>query len=223
MEDQPDTPRGQATRGPRLSAEDKRQRNSYLREFLPAIVTFWILLAIVQNTVDENTSGARLWVLVPVLPMIGVAFALYRATQRADEYGRIVMLECMALGLRGLDDRRHGPRVPRDDRRCLDLRRVAGLRRWHDDVGTRPHRSEPRLMDNRLKELRAVNSWSQAHLADLLGVSRQTVNALEKGRYDPSLPLAFRLARVFSTTIEDLFTPDEDDLGETTTSATSSG
>ncbi len=78
-------------------------------------------------------------------------------------------------------------------------------------------------MENRLKELRAVNSWSQAHLADLLGVSRQTVNALEKGRYDPSLPLAFRLARVFSTTIEDLFTPSEDELGDTTTSATSSG
>jgi putative transcriptional regulator len=71
-------------------------------------------------------------------------------------------------------------------------------------------------MENRLRERRAVNGWSQAHLADLLGVSRQTVNALEKGRYDPSLPLAFRLARVFSTTIEDLFSPNEDDLGTTT-------
>lgn len=70
-------------------------------------------------------------------------------------------------------------------------------------------------MENRLKERRAVNSWSQAQLADLLGVSRQTVNALEKGRYDPSLPLAFRLARVFSTTIEDLFNPSDDDLGST--------
>ncbi len=78
-------------------------------------------------------------------------------------------------------------------------------------------------MENRLKELRAVSGWSQAHLADLLGVSRQTVNALEKGRYDPSLPLAFRLSRVFSTTIEDLFTPDDDDLGETGGSATSPG
>ena len=68
-------------------------------------------------------------------------------------------------------------------------------------------------MQNRLKELRAVNGWSQAHLADLLGVSRQTVNALEKGRYDPSLPLAFRLSRVFDTPIEALFTPDDDDLG----------
>lgn len=68
-------------------------------------------------------------------------------------------------------------------------------------------------MENRLREHRAIDGWSQAHLADLLGVSRQTVNALEKGRYDPSLPLAFRLARVFSTTIEDLFSPSEEDLG----------
>ena len=68
-------------------------------------------------------------------------------------------------------------------------------------------------MENRLKELRAVHGWSQAHLADLLDVSRQTVNALEKGRYDPSLPLAFRLARVFDTTIEGVFTPSTGDLG----------
>ena len=86
------------TRGPRLSAADKRQRNSYLREFVPAIALFGILQAVVEVTVDANTSGARLWVLLPVLPMIGIAVALYRAVQRADEYGRIVMLECMALG-----------------------------------------------------------------------------------------------------------------------------
>jgi len=55
-----------------------------------------------------------------------------------------------------------------------------------------------------------VQGWSQAHAADLLGVSRQTVNALEKGRYDPSLPLAFKLARLYGTTIEDLFDPDGD-------------
>lgn len=74
-------------------------------------------------------------------------------------------------------------------------------------------------MQNRLKELRAVNGWSQAHLADLLGVSRQTVNALEKGRYDPSLPLAFRLSRVFDAPIEQLFTPDDDLDAADTTSA----
>ncbi|MCO5319387.1 MAG: helix-turn-helix transcriptional regulator [Microthrixaceae bacterium] len=75
-------------------------------------------------------------------------------------------------------------------------------------------------MENRLRQRRAVEGWSQAHLADLVGVSRQTVNALEKGRYDPSLPLAFRLARVFSTTIEDLFEPSDEDLRHTTDAST---
>ena len=60
-------------------------------------------------------------------------------------------------------------------------------------------------MNNRLKVLRAERNWSQADLADRLGVSRQTVNALETGRYDPSLPLAFRIARIFEQPIEALF------------------
>ena len=60
-------------------------------------------------------------------------------------------------------------------------------------------------MDNRLKVLRAERNWSQADLADRLGVSRQTVNALETGRYDPSLPLAFRIARIFEQPIEAIF------------------
>ena len=60
-------------------------------------------------------------------------------------------------------------------------------------------------MNNRLKVLRAERDWSQARLAELLGVSRQTVNALETGRYDPSLPLAFKIARVFEQPIESIF------------------
>lgn len=60
-------------------------------------------------------------------------------------------------------------------------------------------------MKNRLKVLRAERDWSQAHLAEALGVSRQTVNALETGRYDPSLPLAFKIARVFGQPIEAIF------------------
>lgn len=63
-------------------------------------------------------------------------------------------------------------------------------------------------MNNRLKVLRAERDWSQADLAQALGVSRQTVNALETGRYDPSLPLAFRIARVFGQPIESIFTED---------------
>ena len=64
-------------------------------------------------------------------------------------------------------------------------------------------------MNNRLKVLRAERDWSQADLAEALGVSRQTVNALETGRYDPSLPLAFRIARVFGQPIESIFS-DQD-------------
>jgi putative transcriptional regulator len=63
-------------------------------------------------------------------------------------------------------------------------------------------------MKNRLRELRAARRWSQADLADQLDVSRQTVNAIETSRYDPSLPLAFKIAEVFDTTIESLFFPD---------------
>ena len=62
-------------------------------------------------------------------------------------------------------------------------------------------------MDNRLRELRAINRWSQAELANRLDVSRQTVNAIETGRYDPSLPLAFKIAEVFAQPIEAIFHP----------------
>jgi len=58
---------------------------------------------------------------------------------------------------------------------------------------------------NRLRELRAERNWSQADLASQLGVSRQSVNAVETGRFDPSLPLAFRLAKVFGLAIESIF------------------
>ncbi|WP_295217754.1 helix-turn-helix transcriptional regulator [uncultured Brevundimonas sp.] len=64
-------------------------------------------------------------------------------------------------------------------------------------------------MNNRLKVLRAERDWSQAQLAEHLGVSRQTVNALETGRYDPSLPLAFKIARVFGHPIESIFSDDQ--------------
>ena len=65
-------------------------------------------------------------------------------------------------------------------------------------------------MKNRLPDLRASRGWSQQHLADALGVSRQTVISIEKGRFDPSLPLAFRIASTFDCTIEDVFSPDPD-------------
>jgi putative transcriptional regulator len=60
-------------------------------------------------------------------------------------------------------------------------------------------------LKNILRELRATHGWSQGDLADALGVSRQSVNALETGKYDPSLPLAFRIARLFGKRIEEIF------------------
>jgi putative transcriptional regulator len=63
---------------------------------------------------------------------------------------------------------------------------------------------------NRLRVLRAERSWSQADLAERLNVSRQTINAIETGKYDPSLPLAFRVARLFGLSVEGVFEPDED-------------
>jgi putative transcriptional regulator len=64
-------------------------------------------------------------------------------------------------------------------------------------------------MKNRLRELRTTKKWSQGDLADKLGVSRQTVNAIETERYDPSLPLAFKMARLFKLPIEEIFEEDD--------------
>jgi len=63
-------------------------------------------------------------------------------------------------------------------------------------------------MKNRLKVLRAERDWNQQDLADALGVSRQSVNAIETGKYDPSLPLAFRISEVFGLPIEQIFSRD---------------
>ncbi len=63
-------------------------------------------------------------------------------------------------------------------------------------------------MKNKLKVLRAERDWSQADLASRLEISRQSINAIETGKYDPSLPLAFRIARLFETTIEEIFSDE---------------
>ena len=65
-------------------------------------------------------------------------------------------------------------------------------------------------MKNRLKVLRADRDWTQADLADRLHVTRQTINAIEKGKYDPSLPLAFKIAALFGLPIKEIFSPETD-------------
>ena len=69
-------------------------------------------------------------------------------------------------------------------------------------------------MKNRLKVLRAERNWTQEQLAKELEVSRQTVNAIEKGKFDPSLPLAFRTARLFGLPIEDIFQDEQETIAE---------
>lgn len=76
-------------------------------------------------------------------------------------------------------------------------------------------------MKNTLKVQRARRDWTQADVAERLGVSRQTVNALETSKYDPSLPLAFKIARLFGVSIEDVFTPDAEDRADTLASGAS--
>ena len=72
--------------------------------------------------------------------------------------------------------------------------------------GRRPGTGPP--MKNQVRDLRGEQGWSQADLAERLDVSRQTVNAIETGKYDPSLPLAFKIARLFGRSIETIFEPD---------------
>ena len=69
-------------------------------------------------------------------------------------------------------------------------------------------------MNNCLRELRGEQAWSQAELAERLAVSRQTVNAIETGKYDPGLPLAFRIARLFGRPLESIFLPGVDVAGQ---------
>lgn len=64
-------------------------------------------------------------------------------------------------------------------------------------------------MKNRIKDLRTERDWTQADLAERAGVSRQTINAIETGKFDPSLPLAFRIARLFDMKIEDVFLDEQ--------------
>ncbi|MCC5021895.1 MAG: helix-turn-helix transcriptional regulator [Candidatus Synoicihabitans palmerolidicus] len=88
--------------------------------------------------------------------------------------------------------------------------RSRNRRRLHHNVYALEHRHRHRNcllpVKNQLRELRAAFKWSQSDLGAQLGVSRQTINAIETGKYDPSLPLAFKLARLFEKPIEEIFT-----------------
>lgn len=89
---------GSVNHEPKLSEGDKRERNRYLKEFIPPMATYGVVLALVLTFVDENSPSAKFWVLLPVLPMLGVGVAIFRSLQRADEYARQLQVESMAIG-----------------------------------------------------------------------------------------------------------------------------
>lgn len=96
---------------------------------------------------------------------------------------------------------------------CWPLRSVgvAGRSANESDAKRRvPHANAASVMNNLVRDLRGERGWSQAELAQQLDVSRQTVNAIETGKYDPSLPLAFKIARLFGMPIEMIFVPEEE-------------
>ena len=156
---------------------------------------------------DHQPAPTLLAIAFNVLVGVGMLFANKRYLQAMDELQRTIQLQAMAwslgaglvggVGLDAVRPARPGRLRGRD--RAPGGVHGAGL----------PGRMRRRLaalpMKNRLKVLRAARDWTQADLALALEVSRQTVNAIETGKYDPSLPLAFRLARLFGLSIEDIF------------------
>ena len=150
--------------------------------------------------------------VLPAIPIIGIFGAMGRyLVEEQDEYVRMLMVRQMlwAMGFTlsvatiwgfldnfGLVGHVDGYWIVVR----LVLRPSIGANREQADA-----RRRGMLMENRLRVLRAERNWSQQDLAQRLDVSRQSVNAIETGKYDPSLPLAFRIAELFQLTIEEIF------------------
>ena len=150
-----------------------------------------LLLAITFIKEFPGSSWRYPVMLVPVIPAIFGLVGIMRAVRAMDEMQRRVHLEGVAFAF------------------VVTVLITLSWGLLASAVGNREsNRDETIQMKNRLRDERAKREWSQAELAERLSVSRQTVNAIETGKYDPSLPLAFRLAEVFGAKIEELFQPE---------------
>ena len=150
--------------------------------------------------------------VLPALPIIGIFAAIGRyLVEEQDEYVRMLMVRQtlwasgIALSLATIWGFLENFGVVGHVDGLLHLRRVVRRARHRRDHQQADPWRRRLLMENRLKVLRAERSWSQQDLAERLEVSRQSVNAIETGKYDPSLPLAFRIAEVFALPIEEVF------------------
>ena len=155
--------------------------------------------------------AAYLLALLPALPIVGVVIVvgLYMR-EETDEVGKAMLTQAMLWGI-GLTLsvatlwgflRKLRAGEPRGQ-----LYGVSGVLPLHRGGSVRDPPELP--VKNRLRVLRAERNWSQADLAERLDVSRQSVNAIETGKFDPSLPLAFRLGRLFSLPIEQIFSDEQ--------------
>ncbi len=181
--------------------------SAYLAAFAIQVVWF--------DTYDPTTALRAAIAVLPGLAVIGVFWAIGRLiVEERDEYMRMLIVRqtliatAFALGLATLwGFLEAGDVVPHIDAYWFAIAFFFGqfLRR-----AIEPHYPWQlgRAVKNRLKVLRAERDWSQQVLADRLEVSRQSVNAIETGRYDPSLPLAFRIADIFEMPIEEIFLRD---------------
>ncbi len=160
-----------------------------------------------------NEQPVASWIAIAVNIAVGVAWIVAHAQylRGVDDLQRKILMDALAIALgAGLVGGFAYSAANTAGLICARLRHRVHLRA-HGDRLHRRHGDRLRSlsMRNRLKALRAERNWTQAELADRLSVSRQSVNAIEKEKFDPSLPIAFRIARLFGLTIEEIFHADE--------------
>ena len=163
--------------------------------------------------IERQTTGARVaGVVIGVLGAVPWMIVVATALRKGDEYARRIHLIAFGLAFGGmLIVISTTGWLVREVRQSPDLMVVGGAAsmRWGGRVAPRDEAPlRARAVKNRLRDLRASADWSQEELGIRVGVSRQAIIAIETGRFDPSLPLAFKLARVFGLTIEDMFEAD---------------
>jgi putative transcriptional regulator len=174
----------------------------YARRVFVAMACYMVTLSIALHYVGKGHLAGPLAYLLALLPAFSVSGVFWavgrRLVEETDEYQRMLLVR------QGLS--RSGR--PRPPCRRLFHRHPVVRRAWRRQscqLADARHDRGGMSMNNRLKVLRATRDWSQSDLADRLEVSRQSVNAIETGKYDPSLPLAFRIAELFDLPIEAIF------------------